>query len=110
VAKWLTQLPHKQPIGGSNPPYTTYKENNIMTAEITAEEIQETRDKWGLSLMEAKSFIRTKRAILEMKELSNNGSVEEKVDYLLKLELNSKEEFFHEKWGRYGFVIEGEDA
>ena len=61
---------------------------------ITAEEVKDLREKTGCSMSEAKRFLIEKEFAENLRYIIENGSLEEKIDFLLQAELNRSNNFF----------------
>lgn len=70
--------------------------------QITSEDIRRLRDETGMSMMDAKTYLtlRRDRAIIE--HLRKEGTLEEKVDFLLQKDRDRIEKTLSE---RFHFVI-----
>lgn len=72
--------------------------------QITPDQVTEVREKWGLGIMDAKRFLLGNREKAVLEKLIAEGSIEEKVDYLLKADLDKINHALHEGFGKYGIV------
>ena len=52
--------------------------------EINAENVRIIREKYGLSILDAKQFIILQKSKKEIENLISNGSTEEKINFILE--------------------------
>ena len=56
----------------------------VIDMEINAENVRIIREKYGLSILDAKQFIILQKSKKEIENLISNGSTEEKINFILE--------------------------
>lgn len=61
---------------------------------IDAQEVKDLREKTGASMSETKRFLREKHFAEKLRRVAKNGTLEQKVEFLMEAELSRSNEFF----------------